>query len=88
MANKSRRIEKLAVSERTAYEVSELVFAKVKGFPDWPARITSVFGNRYRVTFFGDNTTYVVLLTISRFYELIVSCWVLRGSAMKHLQKN
>lgn len=61
MPNKNKRIEKLAVSECTAYEVSELVFAKVKGFPYWPARITSIFGNRYRVTFFGDNTTYVFL---------------------------
>lgn len=48
---------KLIISENLEYKVNELVFAKVRGFADWPARITSIVASRYNLTFFGDNTT-------------------------------
>lgn len=52
------------------YKLTEVVFAKVKGFTDWPARITSKTNDRYGVTFFGDNTTYVFLLV---YHQVLLS---------------
>lgn len=41
------------------FEINELVFAKVKGYPHWPARITDVRtpGKFYSVQFYGTNET-------------------------------
>lgn len=50
--------EKRIVSGNYKFNLSEIVFAKVRGFPDWPARVTlETNNNRYEVKFFGDNTT-------------------------------
>lgn len=42
-----------------SFELDELVFAKVKGYPHWPARITEVKtpGKFYSVIFFGTKET-------------------------------
>jgi len=40
-----------AMMKRT-FKVGDKVFAKVKGYPAWPAKITSA-GKRYEVTFYG-----------------------------------
>jgi hypothetical protein len=37
------------------YEVGEPCFAKVKGYPMWPAEITALHGSRYEVFFFGTH---------------------------------
>lgn len=39
------------------FKVDDKVFGKVKGYPAWPARVTSVNGKRYGVVFYGTNET-------------------------------
>lgn len=48
-------------AKKIEYQLPGIVFAKLKGYPDWPARITSIKNNRYGVCFFGDNTKSVFL---------------------------
>jgi len=38
-----------------AFEVGEPCFAKVKGYPMWPAEVTSLLGSRFEVFFFGTH---------------------------------
>jgi len=40
---------------KPVYEVDDLVFAKVRGYPAWPARITGINKGAYRVFFFGTH---------------------------------
>lgn len=51
-------IDRNKLSERSDFVVGELVFAWVRGFPRWPARITSinVSKTQYNVDFFAENT--------------------------------
>jgi len=42
---------------KKSFAYGDLVFAKVKGFPAWPARITGKVGSKYAVFFFGTFET-------------------------------
>jgi len=42
------------------FEVGDLVFAKVRGYPPWPARVSNRSGSKYHVYFFGTYETAVV----------------------------
>lgn len=69
MFNKKKQkvSEQNQICENYEFKLTEVVFAKVRGYPDWPARITSkINDNRYGVIFFGDNTTYVFLYVAYR----------------------
>lgn len=48
-------------SEEAQFAVEEVVWAKVTGYPWWPAHITEApsEGGPIRVDFFADNTQYV-----------------------------
>jgi len=39
------------------FQPGDLVFARVKGYPAWPARITSVSSSKYKVFFYGTFET-------------------------------
>ncbi|XP_017781899.1 PREDICTED: PC4 and SFRS1-interacting protein [Nicrophorus vespilloides] len=39
------------------FNVGDKVFAKVKGYPAWPAQIVKVVGKKYNVLFYGTNET-------------------------------
>lgn len=43
------------LTEGKGFEVGEPCFAKVKGYPMWPAEVTAVAGSRYEVFFFGTH---------------------------------
>uniref|UniRef100_A0A182W7D8 PWWP domain-containing protein n=1 Tax=Anopheles minimus TaxID=112268 RepID=A0A182W7D8_9DIPT len=45
------------VASKKYFEVGDLVFAKVKGYPAWPAKITQLDKNRYKVYFYGTGET-------------------------------
>jgi len=45
------------MSRPAKYISGDLVFAKVKGYPPWPARVTSVKSSRYKIFFYGTLET-------------------------------
>ena len=47
--------------EEVQYELGDIVWAKIIGYPWWPARITQLPTSKnpnYRVDFFSDHTQY------------------------------
>jgi len=46
-----------SMSRPAKYIPGDLVFAKVKGYPPWPARVTSVKSSRYKIFFYGTLET-------------------------------
>lgn len=52
-------IDRKKLSERSAFYVGELIFARVRGFPRWPARITSIneTNTQFDVEFYAEKTT-------------------------------
>lgn len=40
-----------------SFNIGDLVFAKVKGYPPWPAKITKTNGKKYSVYFYGTGET-------------------------------
>lgn len=36
-----------------AIECDRIVFAIIKGYPPWPAKITSIVDNEYNIEYFG-----------------------------------
>lgn len=42
-----------AISKRT-FQVNDIVFAKIRGFPDWPSLIKKIDGNIVTVQFFSE----------------------------------
>ncbi|XP_058445832.1 hepatoma-derived growth factor-related protein 2-like [Malaya genurostris] len=45
------------VATKKSFNVGDLVFAKVKGYPPWPAKITKIEKNKYNVYFYGTGET-------------------------------
>lgn len=37
--------------------LGQIIWAKVKGYPNWPAKVTEVKGNRLYVSFYGETST-------------------------------
>lgn len=60
MATKrGKKVIKKEKEKQPLFSVGELIFAKVKGYSYWPARITSINDTRsqYGVEFYAENTT-------------------------------
>lgn len=49
---KKKTIQKLVSSKN--HKINDIVFAKLRGFPEWPAQIHDIQENRYTVIFFGS----------------------------------
>ncbi|XP_061396566.1 PC4 and SFRS1-interacting protein [Musca vetustissima] len=45
------------VKEKKQFNIGDLVFAKVKGYPAWPAKITRYNNKKYNVYFYGTGET-------------------------------
>ncbi|XP_049287900.1 hepatoma-derived growth factor-related protein 2-like [Anopheles funestus] len=45
------------VASKKSFEVGDLVFAKVKGYPPWPAKITLIDKNKHEVYYYGTGET-------------------------------
>ncbi|XP_037046676.1 PC4 and SFRS1-interacting protein isoform X5 [Bradysia coprophila] len=45
------------VKKGKSFTVGDYVFAKVKGYPPWPAKITSIDKKKYKVYFYGTGET-------------------------------
>lgn len=59
-------MEELRVGDEdeVQFGLKEIVWAKIIGYPRWPARITQIPSSRnpyYRVDFFNDHTQYALL---------------------------
>ncbi|KAJ8941655.1 hypothetical protein NQ314_010300 [Rhamnusium bicolor] len=50
------------------FNVGDKVFAKIKGYPPWPARITAENGKKYNVLFYGTGETGVIKLEDLSYY--------------------
>jgi hypothetical protein len=48
------------MADTKPYEVGSLVWAKIRGYPNWPAKIIQATGNKYCVLFFGTRETAFV----------------------------
>lgn len=51
-----------AVEPLNEVELGEIILVKMRGFPEWPARIIEINENLIRVQFFGDQTTWTTTL--------------------------
>uniref|UniRef100_A0A182IM62 Uncharacterized protein n=1 Tax=Anopheles atroparvus TaxID=41427 RepID=A0A182IM62_ANOAO len=45
------------VASKKSFKIGDLVFAKVKGYPPWPAKITKIDRSKYNVYFYGTSET-------------------------------
>ncbi|XP_055638325.1 hepatoma-derived growth factor-related protein 2-like [Toxorhynchites rutilus septentrionalis] len=45
------------VASKKSFKIGDLVFAKVKGYPPWPAKITKIEKSKYNVYFYGTGET-------------------------------
>lgn len=45
------------VASKKSFKIGDLVFAKVKGYPPWPAKITRIDKTKYNVYFYGTGET-------------------------------
>lgn len=45
------------VASKKTFKIGDLVFAKVKGYPPWPAKITKIEKSKYNVYFYGTGET-------------------------------
>lgn len=45
------------VASKKTFKIGDLVFAKVKGYPPWPAKITRIDKTKYNVYFYGTGET-------------------------------
>uniref|UniRef100_A0AC34FUT3 PWWP domain-containing protein n=1 Tax=Panagrolaimus sp. ES5 TaxID=591445 RepID=A0AC34FUT3_9BILA len=48
------------MADNKLFEVGHLVWAKIRGYPNWPAKIIEASGNKYCVLFFGTRETAFV----------------------------
>uniref|UniRef100_A0A914XYN8 PWWP domain-containing protein n=1 Tax=Panagrolaimus superbus TaxID=310955 RepID=A0A914XYN8_9BILA len=48
------------MADSKLFEVGHLVWAKIRGYPNWPAKIIEASGNKYCVLFFGTRETAFV----------------------------
>ena len=65
--------------------IGEIIFAKIRGFPWWPAKIVNIITEKskkkYSVIFFGDKTTSIL-------YEKYINQYKERYPLSKNIKKN
>lgn len=58
------------VVSNLTYTLNEVVWGKIRGWPHWPARITSIEGRRYQVQWFNDYRNSKLFRTqLFKFYK-------------------
>lgn len=54
--------QKIIQKVTTDFKINDVVFAKMRGYTNWPAQIVRIDGKRCTVVFFGSYDWYVFLL--------------------------
>lgn len=60
--NLNSNVQSQTIAKLT-YKLNEVVFAKIRGYPCWPARITSIDGRKYEIKWFNDYRSSKVFQT-------------------------
>lgn len=74
--------QKVVQKVTAEFKINDVVFAKMRGYTNWPAQIAQVDGKRWTVVFFGSYDWYVfsTLRFDSFFHCLIASTFCIQGA--------
>lgn len=72
--------------KKFCFKKNDLVFAKMRGYCTWPAKIVSIENSRVQVYFFGTHDTYVTSVLSHGFsYAILQNCISVPFASIFHL---